>query len=89
MGDSGEGLVDAQARIAERLEEREQDRKRLATVRDKPVDPERQRRAESLRLAGIELARQHSATAQEGRKQQLAQAMEELDRQIAALRSGD
>ena len=89
MGDSGEGLVDAQARIAERLEEREQDRRRLAAVRDKPVDPERHRRAESLRLARIELERQRAATEHAGRKQQLMQAIEELDRQIAALRSGN
>ena len=88
MGDSGEGLVDAQARIAERLEEREEDRKRLATVRGRQVDPERQRRAESLRLARIELERQRAATHHAGRKQQLTHAMEELDRQIAALTTG-
>ena len=103
MGDSGEGLIDAQARIAERLEEREQDRRRqgrpsahttrggdpAAAFRDKQMDPERRRRAESLRLARIELARQRSATGHAGRKKQLAQAMEELDKQIAALVSGD
>ena len=89
MGDSGEGLVDAQARIAERMEEREQDRERLAAVRDKQVDPERQRRVESLRLARIELERQRAATEHAGRRQQLTQAIEELDRQVAVLRSGD
>jgi len=89
MGDSGEGLIDAQARIAERMEEREQDRKQLAAVRGRQVDPERQRRAESLRLARIELERQRAATEHAGRKEQLTQAIEELDRQIAALRSGD
>ena len=89
MGDSGEGLIDAQARIAERMEEREQDRKRLATLRGGQVDPERERRAESLRLARIELERQRAATDHAGRKQQLTHAMEELDRQIAALTTGD
>jgi hypothetical protein len=84
MGDSGEGLVDAEARIAERLEEREEDRRRLAAPA-KTVDPERQRRAESLRLARIELDRQRTATEHAGRKQQLTQAIEELDKQLAAL----
>ena len=89
MGDSGEGLIDAQARIAERMEEREQDRKRQVNARDKHLDPERQRRAESLRLARIELERQRGATEHAGRKQQLTQAMAELDKQLAALTSGD
>jgi hypothetical protein len=89
MGDSGEGLIDAQARIAERMEEREQDRKRQVTARGKHLDPERQRRAESLRLARIELERQRGATEHAGRKQQLTQAMAELDKQLAALTSGN
>ena len=90
MGDSGEGLIDAEARIAERMEEREQDRKRQqANARDKHLDPERRRRAESLRLARIELERQRGATEHAGRRQQLTQAMAELDKQLAALTSGD
>ena len=88
MGDSGEGLVDTQARIAEQMEEREQERKRLAAPRGKPIEPELKRRAESLRLARIELERQRSATEHEGRKRQLTLAMEELDKQITALTSG-
>ena len=89
MGDSGEGLVDTQARIAEQMEEREQERKRLSAPRDKRIQPELRRRAESLRLARIEVERQRSATEHEGRKRQLTLAMEELDKQITALTSGD
>lgn len=84
MGDAGEGLIDAQARIAERMEEREEERKRL-TAPGKHNNPEQVRRVESLRLARIELERQRAATEHAGRKQQLTQAIEELDRQLAAL----
>jgi hypothetical protein len=86
MGDAGEGLIDAQARIAEQMEEREQERKRLAEGRGTKIDPERVRRAESLRLARIELDRQRASTEHAGRKQQLTHAIEELDRQLAALK---
>jgi hypothetical protein len=86
MGDAGEGLIDAQARIAEQMEEREQERKRLAEGRGREVDPEIVRRAESLRLARIELDRQRAATENAARKQQLTHALEELDRQLAALK---
>jgi hypothetical protein len=86
MGDAGEGLIDAQARIAEQMEEREQERKRLVEGRGKGINPELVRRAESLRLARIELDRQRSATENAARKQQLSHALEELDRQLAALK---
>jgi hypothetical protein len=86
MGDAGEGLIDAQARIAEQMEEREQERKRLVEGRGKGINPELVRRAESLRLARIELDRQRSATENAARKQQLTHALEELDRQLSALK---
>ena len=86
MGDAGEGLIDAQARIAEQMEEREQERKRLAEGRGNKINPELVRRAESLRLARIELDRQRAATENAARKQQLTHALEELDRQLAALK---
>jgi len=85
MGDAGEGLIDAQARIAEQMEEREQLRRQARDARDTPMDPERRRRAESLRLARVEIERQRAATGHAGRQQQLTQAIDELDRQIAAL----
>jgi hypothetical protein len=82
MGDAGEGLIDADARIQERMEELERERKRANA---KPVrDPEKVRALESLRLARKELERQLAATTHERRRTQLMQAMEELDRRTAA-----
>jgi hypothetical protein len=83
MGDSGEGLVDADARIQELMEEREQDRKRRAAAQ--PVaDPERTRAIESLRLARAELERQSTATTHPVRKQQIQAAIAEIDKRLAA-----
>jgi hypothetical protein len=83
MGDAGEGLVDAESRLAERMEEREQE-KRKARAAAKG-DPERTRQLESLRLAKTEMQRQLDATAHDARKKQLEQAIAELDRRAAAL----
>jgi hypothetical protein len=84
MGDAGEGLVDAESRLAERMEEREEERRsaRQAAVQ---VDPERARELESLRLARTEAQRQQDATTHPARKQQLAQAIAELDKRLATL----
>jgi hypothetical protein len=83
MGDGAEGLVDAQARIQDRLDELEQ---RRVAARSRVVkDPEREQRLQSLRLARTELERQVSATSHQVRRQQLAQAIAELDRRIAEL----
>jgi hypothetical protein len=84
MGDAGEGLVDAESRLAERMEEREQE-KRKARQTAKGGDPERTRQLESLRLARTETQRQLDATTHEARKKQLGQALAELDKRIAAL----
>jgi len=84
MGDAGEGLVDAESRLAERMEEREQE-KRKARQTAKSGDPERARQLESLRLARTEMQRQLDATTHEARKPQLAQAIAELDRRIKEL----
>ena len=81
MGDSGEGLVDAEARSQERLQEREQDKRRRSTHGVK--DPEQARTFESLRLARIELERQSAATDNPARRQQIAAAIAELDRRLA------
>jgi len=82
MGDAGEGLVDADARIQERIEEREQERRR----RPLPVkDPDRQRTLESLRLAKTELQRQLAATTHAVRREQIQQALAELDRRMGEL----
>ena len=84
MGDAGEGLVDAESRLAERMEEREQE-KRKARQAAKSGDPEQARQLESLRLARTEMQRQLDATTHEARKQQLGQAIAEIDRRIKEL----
>jgi hypothetical protein len=81
MGDSGEGLIDQDSRIQERMEELERDRAR-AQLRD-VRDPERVRAIESLRLARTELERQLASTTHERRRDSIGQAMAELDRRIA------
>jgi hypothetical protein len=80
MGDAGEGLIDADSRIQERMEELERERRKS---RAKPVrDPEKLRALESLRLARTELERQLAVTLHERRKTQIQQALEELDRRM-------
>ena len=83
MGDAGEGLVDAESRLAERMEEREEE-KRKARQASKG-DPERVRQLESLRLAKTEMQRQLELTTHQARQQQLNQAIAELDRRITQL----
>lgn len=83
MGDSGEGLVDADARIQEQIEERESERRRR-TSSTPAIDPERVREAESLRLARAELERQSQATTHPVRRQQIQAAIAEIDKRLAA-----
>jgi hypothetical protein len=81
MGDAGEGLIDAEARIQERMEELEREKTRQnhgKIVRD----PEKVHALESLRLARTELDRQLVATANERRRAQIAQAIEEINRRM-------
>ena len=84
MGDAGEGLVDAESRLAERLEEREEEKKRAHQV-GKSGDPERTRQIESFRLARTEMQRQLKLATHPARRQQLDQAIAELDRRIKQL----
>jgi hypothetical protein len=84
MADAGEGLIDAQNRIQERMDEREEERARRAKYRA-DHDPEQVRRAESLRLASTELSRQLQTTTHTARRQQLTSALAELERQLEAL----
>jgi hypothetical protein len=84
MGDAGEGLVDAESRLAERMEEREEEKKK-ARQAGKGTDPERARQVESLKLARVEMQRQLELTAHQGRKQQLTQAVAEIDKRIKQL----
>lgn len=87
MGDAGEGLIDAEARVAERMDEWAQERAQRRQPL-KPIDADRVRQLESLRLARVELNWQLTATTHEVRRQQIAQALEEIDRQLVALGGG-
>jgi septal ring factor EnvC (AmiA/AmiB activator) len=81
MGDAGEGLIDADSRIQERMEEiaRERTKSRAARI----GDPEQARALESLRLARTELERQLAATTHERRRAQIAEAIVEIGRRMA------
>ena len=83
MGDSGEGLVDAEAKIQERMEELQNSRKQAR--RPKVRNPERVRKIESLKLARTDLNRQLEAATHPTRKVQLSNTISEIDRQIAGL----
>ena len=84
MGDAGEGLIDAESRIQERMEELERER---GQARRRGVTSPAEMRAReslaSLKLARTELSRQFDATANERRRTQIAEAMAEVDRRIA------
>jgi len=82
MGDAGEGLIDADSRIQERMEELERERKQASSRAAR--DPEKVQALESLRLARTELERQLAVTTNERRRTQLLQAIEEIDRRTAA-----
>jgi hypothetical protein len=82
MGDAGEGLVDAEDRIQQHLAEREQERQRRRAVSQ---DPERTRKLQSLQLARAELERQQAVTQSEIRREQIRQALADLDRRAAEL----
>jgi hypothetical protein len=83
MGDAGEGLIDQDSRIQERMEELE--RERMQARAPHARDPAQAHALESLRLARTELERQLVATAHERRRVQIGQAIEEIDRRVAAL----
>lgn len=84
MGDAGEGLVDAEARLQELRDEREAAR---ASARGKaPVaDPEKAREQASLKLARIELERQSAATTHPVRQKQIQAAIAEVDKRLKKL----
>jgi hypothetical protein len=82
MGDGAEGLVDAQARIQDRLDELEQTRLRRNYV---VKNPDLEQRLQSLRLARVDLQRQIDVAAHATRREQLSKAIAEIDRRISAL----
>ena len=85
MGDSGEGLIDSEGKIQERMEELRRERERAS----KPVieDPELLRQVESLELARKEIVRAIENTTHPQRKAQLNAALVDIDQRIAALKS--
>ena len=84
MGDSGEGLIDADSRIQERMEELARARAERGAPEVK--DPEAVRELESLRLARTEIERQLESTTHDRRRAQLTQAIADLDKKSAALK---
>ena len=85
MGDAGEGLIDAEARLQERMDELEEARK-VAKDRGPKVDPEYARQVESLRLARTELQRQlGSDDARRPASDQIGQAVAEIERRLAEM----
>jgi hypothetical protein len=85
MGDSGEGLIDNEGRIQERIEELQHNRARA----NKPeiANPELARKIESLQLARKEIAHQLENTAHAVRKTQLTAALADIDRRVAEMQS--
>ena len=84
MGDSGEGLVDAEARIAERMEQLEAD-KRQRSGNQPRIDPEKAREVQSLKLARLNLEKQAEAATHPVRKDQLKLAIAEIDKRLKKL----
>ena len=80
MGDAGEGLIDAESRIQERMEELE--RKSNERAEAAPSNQAALREIESLRLAKAELDQQLKGTTHEARRAQIAQAVAEIDRRM-------
>jgi hypothetical protein len=80
MGDAGEGLIDADSRIQERMEELERER---AVGHGRIVrNPEQVRALESLRLARTDFERQLTDSTNDRRKAQLKEAIAELERRM-------
>ena len=84
MGDAGEGLIDAEARIQERMEEVARQRAEKKAVTG-PQNTRTLQEFESLRLARAEMQRQLDATTHEGRRAGLKQALAEIEKKVAAL----
>ena len=84
MGDAGEGLIDAESRIQERMEELERERSeaRRRGVTS-PAELKARESLASLKLARAELSGQLGATTHERRRAQIAEALAEVDRRMA------
>ncbi|HUE87857.1 MAG TPA: hypothetical protein VMO26_17430 [Vicinamibacterales bacterium] len=84
MGDAGEGLIDADTRLQERMDELEEERK--AARNKRPVeDPEKARQRESLKLARTEMQQQLARTEHPARKSQIELALVEIDKRLSGV----
>jgi hypothetical protein len=83
MGDSGEGLIDAEARIQERMDERAAEREQR--LNHLQIDPERYREIESVRLVLAQLQQQAEAATHPVRKDQLAMAIMDIEKKLREL----
>jgi hypothetical protein len=81
VGDAGEGLIDADSRIQERMDELA--RLRADRERVEPGDPAASRALESLRLARADLQQQLQTTVHEHRRNAISQALADVERRIA------
>jgi hypothetical protein len=84
MGDSGEGLIDAESRIEERREELQAERD--LSRRTTKGNPEQMRQLDSLGLARTQLTRQLDGATHESRRAQIANAITDIDLRIADLK---
>ena len=83
MGDSGEGLIDNEGRIQERMDELQRNRERARKPRIQ--NPEVARQLESLQLARKEIIRSLGTTTHAGRKAQLTAALADIEKRILLL----
>jgi hypothetical protein len=77
MGDAGEGLVDADSRIQELMDQREADKKAKANA--VVIDAQAAERAYSKELVRASLRDQLAAATHPVRRQQLEAAIKDLD----------
>ena len=85
MGDSGEGLIDNEARIQERMEELQSNRDlaRKPAIKNSKL----KQRIESFQLARKEMTRSLENTTHEARRNQLTAAIEDIDRRVKELQA--
>ncbi len=84
MGDSGEGLIDADTRIQELADEREAARREKRSPQP-TVDPVTKAQVTSLTLGLSELRRQLEATEHPVRQKQLKAAIADVEKRLATL----
>jgi hypothetical protein len=85
MGDSGEGLIDNEARIQERMEElqRNRDLARKPAIKNSKL----KQQIDSFQLARKEMTHSLENTTHEARRKQLTAAIEDIDRRIKELKA--